>query len=161
MKPWLIFIVVCLCAALLCACGAGAEAENPAAQAPKAPAGEEIDAGTFTVLVPKGWERMDIDGGVQLYKGSLIFQMTVRGYNVTPEEDLALLQSLADQYGGEIEETQLLGMSFQRLYYTAAGVDQVYYSAVKDGEQIHIQLAGSGFSDNADLAAMLNSVQLK
>ena len=158
MKKWLITALLCMCVAELGAFGAGAGAQ---AEQPAAPAGDVIDAGKFTVEAPKGWERLDIDGGVQLYKGSLIFQMKVSGQNVTPEEDLALLQSLADQYDGEVEETELLGLAFYRLYYTAAGDDQVYYSAVKDGEQIHIQLGGSDFADSAELAAMLSSVQLK
>ena len=126
------------------------------------PEGDLVETDKFTVVAAKGWEKMDLTGGVQLYKGSLIFQVSVTGMNVTPEEDLAALQSLKDNYSGtEIEQVEISGLTFYATYYTAGGVDQVFYSAVKDGEQIHIQIAGSGYQDNADIAAMLASFELK
>lgn len=162
----MLILLLCFCTLLLCACAANTgkpDAQDAPEQAENAPAadGDVIETDGFTVTAAKGWEKMDIPGGVQLYKGSLIYQVSVTGMNVTPEEDLAGLQSLKDQYGGEIEEVEMLGLTFYRLYYTAASVDQVFYSAVKDGEQIHIQIGGSGFADNADIAAMLDSLELK
>jgi hypothetical protein len=154
---------------MLCACGASTgktdgtqgEQEQVSQEAP-APKGDLVETDKFTVVAAKGWEKMDIAGGVQLYKGSLMLQVSVTGMNVTPEEDLALLQSLAERYNGtEVEEVQMLGLTFYETFYTASGVEQVFYSAVKDGEQIHIQIGGSGFADNADIAAMLDSLELK
>ena len=167
MKKRFVMIVLCLIV-LLCACNASVgqsvkpdASEQVSEDAPVAN-GEVIETDKFTVTAAKGWEKMDILGGVQLYKGSLMFQVSVTGMNVTPEEDLAALQSLADQNSGtEIDEVSMLGLTFYRTYYTASSVDQAFYSAVKDGEQIHIQIGGSGFKDNADIAAMLDSLKLK
>jgi hypothetical protein len=124
--------------------------------------GEQIEKDGFSMTAPKGWNQMDIQGGVQLYKGSDVFQISVDGYNVSEEEDKALLQGLVDRYDGtEITTVEMLGMTFYTSSFTASGVEQTFYSAVRDGEQIHIQLGGNNHSSNAELQAMLRSVQLK
>ncbi len=124
--------------------------------------GEQIETDGFSMTAPKGWNRMVIQGGVQLYRGSDVFQITVDGYNVSQEEDLALLQSLADQYDGtDITTVDMLGMTFYTTSFTALGVEQTFYSAVRDGEQIHIQLGGKDHNDNTELQGMLSSVRLK
>lgn len=166
MKTTLIAVMLCLSSLLLCACSADVAhtKSQDAASSIAAPAleGDLVEADKFTVIAASGWDKMDIQGGVQIYKGSLIFQMTISGNNVTPEEDLSLLESLKDQYeGSDIEQVELLGLGFYRMDYTASGVEQAFYSAVNNGEQIHIQLGGSGFADDNDIAAMLASIKLK
>lgn len=158
-------ILACLCAVLLCACTTNivqSDAQSSANQGVPVADGEVIKAEKFTITAGDGWNKMGIPGGVQLYKGSLILQISVTGMNVTPEEDLASLQSLVDENGGtEIEEVQMSGLTFCHTNYTAGGTDQVFYSTVKDGEQIHIQISGNGFQDDADITAMLDSLGLK
>jgi hypothetical protein len=124
--------------------------------------GETYDTEKFSILAPEGWEKMDIPGGVQLYKGNDIMQVTVSGSNVTEAEDKALLEGMSKQYNGTaLEEVAMFGVKFFKTSFTANGSDQTMYSGVRNGEQVKIQMAGKDHQTNEAIIAMLESISLK
>jgi len=136
----------------------GAEVAETAAEVKGTPA--ETDK--FSMIVADGWDKMDISGGFQIYKGSDIIQVKVSGMNVTEEEDKALLENTASQYDGTpLEEVNMFGIKLFKTSFTYSGVEQTFYSGVKDGEQVSIQLAGKNHMKNDDIMAMFESITLK
>jgi hypothetical protein len=124
--------------------------------------GETYDTEKFSILAPEGWEKMDIPGGVQLYKGNDIMQVSVSGSNVTEAEDKALLEDMSKQYNGTaLEEVTMFGVKFFKTSYTANGSDQTMYSGVRNGEQVKIQMSGKDHQNNEAIIAMLESISLK
>ncbi len=170
-KIILIVAVIAIIASmsLITACGGSkteakadsASGETAAAQKAEV-AGEKFDTEKFSILVPSGWEKMDISGGVQIYKGNDIMQVVVTGVNVTEADDKAGLESLKEQYSGtELEEVSMLGVKFYKTSFTANGVDQTIYSGVRNGEQVKIQMAGKDHANNEAILAMFESITLK
>jgi hypothetical protein len=147
------------------ASGGGEVKETSAAEETKAASnvkGETYDTEKFSILAPEGWEKMDIPGGVQLYKGNDIMQVSVSGSNVTEAEDKALLEDMSKQYNGTaLEEVIMFGVKFFKTSYTANGSDQTMYSGVRNGEQVKIQMAGKDHQNNEAIIAMLESISLK
>jgi hypothetical protein len=136
----------------------GAKPEETAAEVK----GTVAETDKFSMIVVDKWEKMDISGGFQIYKGNDIIQVSVSGMNVTEDEDKALLENMASQYDGTpLEEVNMLGIKFYKTSFTYSGVDQTIYSGVKDGEQVKIQLAGKDHMNNADIMAMFESITLK
>jgi hypothetical protein len=124
--------------------------------------GETYDTEKFSILAPDGWEKMDIPGGVQLYKGNDIMQVSVSGSNVTEAEDKALLEGMSKDYSGTaLEEVTMFGVKFFKTSFTANGSDQTMYSGVRNGEQVKIQMAGKDHQSNEAIIAMLESISLK
>jgi hypothetical protein len=136
----------------------GAEVAETAAEVK----GTAAETDKFSMIVADGWEKMDITGGFQIYKGNDIIQVTVSGMNVTEDEDKSLLENMASQYDGTaLEEVNMLGVKFYKTSFTYSGVEQTIYSGVKDGEQVKIQLAGKDHMNNADIMTMFESIALK
>ena len=170
-KIILIVAVIAIIASmsLITACGGSkteAKAESASGQTEASQkaevAGEKYDTEKFSILVPSGWEKMDITGGVQIYKGNDVMQVAVVGSNVTEEEDKALTEGTKEQYGGtELEEVTMFGVKFYKTSFTYSGVDQTIYSGVKNGEQVKIQMAGKDHANNEAIIAMLESITLK
>jgi hypothetical protein len=124
--------------------------------------GETYDTAKFSILAPDGWEKMDIPGGVQLYKGSDIMQVSVSGSNVTEAEDKTLLEGMKTTYSGTaLEEVTMFGVKFFKTSFTANGSDQTMYSGVRNGEQVKIQMSGKDHQSNEAIIAMLESISLK
>jgi len=176
-------ITVLAMMALMTACGGGAKTEATTAKASEAAettaakaseaaettaaaesnvAGETYEIDKFSILVPTGWEKMDIPGGVQIYKGNDIMQVSVSGSNVTEAEDKALLEGMSKQYSGTaLEEVAMFEMKFFKTSFTANGSDQTMYSGVRNGEQVKIQMAGKDHQNNEAIKAMFASIKLK
>ncbi len=126
--------------------------------------GEVYETEKFSLTVVTGWEKMDITGGIQIYKALTgeILQVQVIGHNVTEAEDKALLEALASTKNGTpLELLDLLGMKFYKTTFTASAVEQTYFSGVRNGEQVKIQITGKDFQDNKDINAMFNTLKLK
>ncbi len=114
----------------------------------------------FEITLAENWERRNIPGGVQIFgKTGEILQVQVHANNVTETEDKQLLEELVQKYNGSpIVQTQLSGIKFYTTTYTAYGKEQSFYSAVKNGEQIKIQMCGKCYETNADIKAMVDSL---
>ncbi|HZK29535.1 MAG TPA: hypothetical protein VFD19_04890, partial [Clostridia bacterium] len=93
------------------------------------------DAERFTIVVPKDWEVMDVEGGVQLYKMSgEVIEVHYRGSNQIAEAAKQQAEFLANMYKGtEPKEVELLGKKFWMTSFTAGGQDQTSYLRMEDG----------------------------
>ncbi len=116
----------------------------------------------FTVNALDNWVRNDVPNGVQIHKASGdILQIQVINTNIKEAEDKELLQALAEKYNGTpLETVELFGIKFLTTSYTAYGKEQAFYSAVKNGEQIKIQVSGKNYEANPDIKAMVESIKI-
>lgn len=124
--------------------------------------GSTFDAQGFTIVVPKGWESVKIDGGVQMYKGSHIVQIYIRGYNMTAGEDKGQTESNSKRYNGtQPEQIDIFGMKFWKTTYTAASVYQTSYLSMKNGQLVSVQIAGADHETNETIKGMLGTLKFK
>jgi hypothetical protein len=114
----------------------------------------------FTITTAENWIRTDIPNGVHLYKATGdMLQIQVLNDNVSEAEDKVLLQALADKYNGSpLEDVELLGCKFHKTTYLAYGKVMTFYSGIKNGEQVKIQVSGKSFEDNEEITAMIDSI---
>ncbi len=168
MKKYIIILIgLCL---LFCAAGCqgdaasntGSPSENEAPQSAE-PNGDMVDKETFSVLVPKGWEVMDVDGGVQIYKMSgEVFEVHFRGSNMNDTEAQQQAESTAKQYEGtQPELVELLGKQFWTTTFTAGGVKQVTNLCIEEGVMISVKYGGPNYETNPDFEAILDSITFK
>jgi hypothetical protein len=125
--------------------------------------GSTFETDKFSITVPKGWESMEVDGGVQLYKMSgEIIEVHYRGMNQNEGDDKQQVESVASQYSGTTPaEVELLGKTFWSTTYTASGVKQVSNLRIEDGVMLSIKCAGPGFDTNPEFTAILDSIVFK
>ncbi|MHB1314315.1 MAG: hypothetical protein ACYCX2_02370 [Christensenellales bacterium] len=175
MRKSVLFLIIVLCLSLTVGC---AKTSGPAAQKTTEPAqttaqsqepantpqsGSQYETDDFSLIVPQGWEIMDIDGGVQLYKMSgEVFEVHFRGYNMSGDEAKQQVESTARQYSGTApSEVDLLGKRFWTTEFTAAGVLQATYLCIDEGVMISVKYGGPGFKTNPEFKAILDSIALK
>lgn len=124
--------------------------------------GSTFDAPGFTIVVPKGWESVKVDGGVQMYKGNDIVQVYIRGFNMTAGEDKGQTESNAKRYNGTPpEQIDIFGMKFWKTTYTAASVYQTSYLSMKNGQLVSVQIAGADHDKNDTIKGILNTLKFK
>ena len=133
----------------------GGQATQPAAN------GTRYEATRFSIIVPDGWEVMDVDGGVQLYKSSgEIFEVHYRGNNMNESEAQSQVESTANNYDGtEPQQATMLGKTFWSTTFTASGVEQVTNLCIENGEMLSIKYGGPGYDTNPDFQTILNSIE--
>ena len=114
----------------------------------------------FFVTVADGWTRNDMPNGAQIHKKTgEILQIQVISSNIKEAEDKALLVALAEKYNGTpLETVELFGIKFLTTSYTAYGKEQALYSAVKNGEQIKLQVSGKNYKENPEIKEMVESI---
>ena len=119
--------------------------------------------GKFEIALADNWEKLDIPDGVHIFKKSgEILRVQVHDNNVTEAEDKETLKELIDKYNGTpITQIELSGVKFYTTTYTAYGKEQSFFSAVKNGEQIQIQMCGRCYESNAEVKAMVDSIVFK
>lgn len=180
MKKFLVlFVIFMMLATLVIGCandedsGAGetkdpdevSETENGATEEPAAEAiaGEKYETDNFSIVVPDGWEVMDVEGGVQLYKMSgEVFEVHFRGSGQSEGHVEQQTEFTAENYEGTTpEEVDLLGKRFWTTSYTAAGVPQVSYITIENGVMISVKYGGPDYQDNPDFEGILNSIVFK
>ena len=157
-KLWLLSCIVFVCVALFgCAAAADTAQQDPLA------GGTVYETEQFSVTCAPGWDKMDIDGGVQLYKSDALLQITVRGYGLTQEDNVMIIETMLEMVdeASDITQVNMLGLDFDTATYTAFGMEQAIYAAIRDGEQLSIQLGGADHATDAVMQAMLGSVVLK
>ncbi|HZK38567.1 MAG TPA: hypothetical protein VFD23_00260 [Clostridia bacterium] len=114
----------------------------------------------FQITPAEGWIKTEIPNGIHLgnSEGDILHIQMLADF-VSDVEDKALLQALAEKYNGTpLEEVDLLGIKFYKTTYSAYGKEMTFYSGVKSGEQVKIQVSGKSYQDNDDMRAMLESV---
>jgi hypothetical protein len=123
-------------------------------------------AANFTLTIPKGWESIEIDGGVQLYKrfpsmSGEIFEVSFRGSG--QQEDLAKqkVEELVKKHDGTTPESvDLFGLTFWTTSFRLTGVPQKHYYCVKAGVLITILYKGINFESNPVFKEILDSITL-
>lgn len=142
------------------ATAASTPASQPASAGNAALEGEVYKAEKFSVTVPKGWEKMDVQGGVQLYKMSgEIVEVHYRGENQGEDHAKQQVESLASQYGGTTpNEVELLGKTFWTTTFTASGVKQTSYLRMENGVMLSIKCAGANHETDPEFGAILQSI---
>lgn len=114
----------------------------------------------FTITAAENWIRTDIPNGVHMYKATGdMLQIQMLNDNVSAAEDKSLLQALADKYDGSpLEDVELWGCKFHKTTYLAYGKVMTFYSGVKNGEQVKIQVSGKSYEENPEIKAMIESI---
>jgi hypothetical protein len=146
--------------------GSSAAASAKPAEATAAPKaqGTLFETDKFSLMVPEGWEKMDVDGGVQLYKTSgEVIEVHFRGSNMNQDEAQRQVESTASQYNGTAaKEVDFLGRKFWTTSFTSgAGVPQVTYLAIEDGVMLSVKAGGPAYDTNPEFQAILESIVFK
>ncbi len=125
--------------------------------------GTSYESDSFSIIVPDGWEVMDVDGGVQLYKTSgEIIEVHYRGSNQGDDHAKQQVENLYEQYSGTTPvETELLGKTFWKTTFTTSGVYQTSYMRMENGEMLSVKLAGANHENDPEFEAIVNSVVFK
>ncbi len=136
--------------------------EEPAADAP-AIEGTLHETERVSMIVADGWEVMDIQGGLQAYKGtSGAVEVTVRGSGMNDDAAKTSIEKFkADYDGTDVMELEAHGMTFYTTTFTFSGMLQTKMSAMKDGEQYTITMAGADHLENDVFTGMVNSIEFK
>jgi len=138
-KMLFVLMAVAMLAVSLAACGGGGEdaVTEPEGAEPAAAgyAGETLETENFSIVVPDGWEYMEVDGGLQIYKSSgEVMEVHYRGFNQGENHGKLQVESTAGSYGGTaVTEVELLGKTFWYTEYTANNQPQVFYALIEDG----------------------------
>lgn len=135
--------------------------------------GTLFETDNFSVIVPDGWEKMDVDGGFQLYKMSgEIIEIHFRGFNQGETQAKLQVESSAKGLNGTTPvEEEFLGKTFWKTVYTANSVSQVFYAcmvdgafrdgAKQDGVMLSVKYGGPGYDTNPEFMNILNTVVWK
>ena len=167
----ILFALSCIIAFALGACGDSRSQEQTAV--PSVPAdegmpkpmveGEKFENDKFSITIANGWESMDIEGGVQIYKMSgEAVQVYFRGYNMSESEAESQSKGHAEQYGGTTpQEVEKWGKKFWTTTYTAMDLEQLSYLRIEDGVLISVSAAAKEIESNTDIIGMLESITFK
>ena len=175
MKKFSIIITIMLSLVfVLSGCGGGSPATTdpvktePGTATENPPVGTEangtvFDAERFTIVVPEGWEFMDVEGGLQIYKMSgEVIEVHYRGSNQIAEAAKQQAEYLSEMYKGtEPKEVDLLGKKFWMTSFTAAEQDQTSYLRMEDGVMFAIKCAEGNYETAQEFEAILNSIVFK
>jgi hypothetical protein len=152
--------------------------------APPKAGGTIYETEMFSILVPDGWETTDLSYkedrlsdvvAVMITKGEDVMQvaMDIDPYVSNPNDYTAaypdaeaysryLVENSMEQNGGTpIEELTMLDVGFFKTSVTADGKDQTVFAGARDGRVVRIVMAGKGNQENAELKAMLESIEFK
>lgn len=157
----LIFAVTML---MLTFAGCGGNTEDKTTKADETTAaavdGTKIETDKFSIVVPDGWEKMDVDGGFQIYKASgEVVQVSFAGFNQGETHAKLQVEGQVKTYGGTpATEIELLGKTFWNTTYTANGVKQVFNACIEDGVMISVKYGGPNLDTNPEYMDIVNSI---
>lgn len=155
-------LVITLAAALLTGCDSPAPQDgngNGTEPNTEAVKGETVETDHFTMTVATGYNKMDINGGIQAYQGSNAIEVWVRPSTQNAEKEAE--KFAADYNGTTPTQAELFGLTFYTTTFTASGSYQTKYVAVSDGNRIEIGITGPDHENNKELQGMLNSISFK
>jgi hypothetical protein len=171
-------LVLCLGLIVLAsACGKKAEegtAGTPAGVSPQpaktetaaAVPGTPYDCRHFAMTVATGWEASPEKMGMVnvLPQGKLspglYFKFEGDG-NAAGAAEASINTMIADYGGSSMESAEIGGVEFKTTTYSYSGMTQTMYVAFRNGTKITVTIEGEGAKDNADIKAMLATVQFK
>jgi hypothetical protein len=158
----LIFAIL-LCTVTLTSCSKKTEDVKPDDTTAVVVADVVVETDDFSIVVPDGWEQMEVDGGFQLYKMSgEVVEVRFLGFNQGETHAQLQVEQQAESYGGtEAKEIELRGKTFWNTRYTLNGVDQIFDVCIEDGVMISVKYAGPGLDTNPEYMEVINSVQFK
>jgi len=126
--------------------------------------GDRYETEKVSMVIPEGWNVMDISGGLQAYQGNNAVEVWVRGSGLSDSDAEKAMEGLAADYDGSPVETfEHWGLTFYSTVFEMYGMQQFKMSAVKDGERIEIGLAIHSSADESmeDLMfGMLDTIEL-
>ncbi len=170
---WSFLILVFTLVALMLIAGCGSDdsaapsessgdAPEPAADQPSI-SGERHETDNVSMIIADGWEVMDIDGGLQAYKGmSRAVEVWVRGSGMSDDSARESIENFASSYNGtDVQEINMHGLTFYYTTFDFSGMVQTKFSAVKDGQKVEITLAGEDHLTDEDTQGMFSSIILK
>ena len=124
--------------------------------------GETYEAEDFTMTIAEGFSKMDIDGGVQAYKGKDVIEVWVRGFNNTETDAKNGAENLAKNHDGtEVEKIQKFGIDFYVTTFEAFGNPQTVYVGLINGKKIQIGIMGKDYQEDELLQGMFDSIIFK
>ena len=124
--------------------------------------GSKFENEFFSITVANGYTKMNIEGGVQVYKGYDIIEVSFRGTNMSENEAEIGANSLAKNYKGTTPvKTQLHGLWFYKTTIEVNNATQTVWLAIKNGKKINISITGKNHETNADLQGMFKTIVLK
>jgi hypothetical protein len=140
----------------------GCEKDDSGTEAGNEIKGSKFENEFFSIIVASGYTKMNIDGGIQIYKGYDIIEVSFRGTNMAENEAEIGANSLAKSYKGTTpEKTQLLGLWFYKTTIEINNTTQTVWLAIKNGKKINISITGKNHETNADLQGMFKTIVLK
>ncbi len=170
-KRYVLAVLALTLVILLAGCAGKTESPESGKDAPAAGTaapesgikGELFESDKFSITVAKGWEKMDIDGGVQIYKMSgEAVQVYIRGMNMSDTEAKSQAESQSKQYSGTApEEVERWGKSWWTTTYTAMDLEQLKYLRIESGQLVSVSAAAKDIAGDSDIQGMLESLTFK
>jgi hypothetical protein len=171
-NSWLAVILVVMTVLVLFTAGCGSKEAAPsgdpdAGDSPEAAvptiSGDRFETETVSMIVADGWDVMDINGGLQAYKGiSKAVEVWVRGTGLADDAGKKSMENFANNYDGTaVEEVEMFGLTFYSTTFEFSGMKQTKYGSVKEGQQIEITLAGEDHLEDEEIMGMFYSIELK
>ncbi len=169
---WFTVIVVVMIAAMMFVAGCGSKdaapagdsdsGDSPGATVPTI-SGERFETETVSMIVADGWDVMDINGGLQAYKGiSKAVEVWVRGSGLADDAGKKSMENFANNYDGTaVEEVEMFGLTFFSTTFEFSGMKQTKYGSIKNGQQIEITLAGEDHLEDEEIMGMFYSIEFK
>ncbi len=174
---WKVLLIIIGLAAILLVTGCGGTddaaepetADDPSDEAVEAPVadapeidGERYETDTVSMVIADGWDVMDIQGGLQAYKGNSAVEVWVRGSGLSDDDARKAMEVMAEDYDGTgIVELESMGLTFYHTYFEYLGTEQSKMSAVKDGARVEIGVTGPDHEEDEDIIGMLDSLIIK
>lgn len=171
-SSWFTVIIVVMIVIMFLVTGCGskevapagdpAAGESPGAAVPTI-SGDRFETETVSMIIADGWDVMDINGGLQAYKGiSKAVEVWVRGTGLADDAGKKSMENFANNYDGTaVEEVEIFGLTFYSTTFEFSGMKQTKYGSVKDGQQIEITLAGEDHLEDEEIMGMFYSIELK
>lgn len=172
MIVWLLVLALLTVSFAACAGGKEDTTTKPGeTQAPTAAPvdGETVEAENFSIVVPTGWEYMEVDGGVQIYKMSgEVLEVHYRGFNQGATHAKLQVENAAKNDNAEVKEVEFLGKTFWYAAYMLNSKPQVFYAliedAIRNGEEktgVMLSLKYANFEDASVAEAILKTIVWK
>jgi hypothetical protein len=165
-KFFILMLFMLLVSFVFVSCDESTEGEQNASQ-PKVEEkttikGELVETEHFSVIKADGYSKMDIAGGIQLYKGSNALEIWVRGTGLDESDAEDSCVGLQKRYDGtETKKVSKFGLDFYTSTYEAVGYPQTVYITVKDGQKIQIGIVGKTHETDETLQGMFESIKIK
>jgi len=124
--------------------------------------GEPHETDDFVMTIAEGFSKLEIDGGVQAYKGNDMIEVWARGYNNTETDAKNGAENLSKRYKGtEPEKMSKFGIDFYYTSFEAFGRPQTIYVGIYKGKKVQIGISGKDYQNNEILQGMFNSISFK